>query len=425
MQINEIRRGAIEIAKLNDSGVVDVTHVFFSAAILDATLLANEVDKLAKLKVLVEAAGRPKLVTTPKISLPAERLLDQLAEVDADGYRRILDAYLSSLEKELQESAKKRRKSKPDTKDESDDHDDFDDFEGSSEVQIPAKRSIDEVLVDLEALVGLASVKQKVKELINMQKLNLVRAKKSLPPLGSGLNLVLTGDPGTGKTSVARILSEIYRSLGLLDKGHLIEAARQDMVGVYLGQTAPKTAQLVKSAIGGVLFIDEAYSLTPKDAGDGRDYGHEAVAALIQLMENHRHEVAIFVAGYTAEMANFLDSNPGLRSRFSTTIEFESYSPKEMVEITSRILEAQQFTVDSKFKDALEDHYVSSDYSGSNGNGRYARNLVDQMLANMANRLGPESIIETRLLTNLDARDVPKAKGGEPVRKVKLGFQPE
>lgn len=142
-------------------------------------------------------------------------------------------------------------------------------------------------------------------------------------------------------------------------------------------------------------------------------------------MENHRHEVAIFAAGYTSEMATFLDSNPGLRSRFSTTIEFESYSPAEMVEITTRILEAQQFTVDGEFKEALKDHYVGSDYTGSNGNGRYARNLVEKILANMANRLGSQSIIETQLLTNLDAKDIPNPNRVEPARKIKLGFQPE
>lgn len=424
MQTIEIRRKAIEVARQNDSGVVDVSHVFFAAAILDNSLLTGAEEKLAKLKILVETTGRPKMVTSPKVSLPAERLLDELADLEADGYRKLLDSFLASIDKRLNEAANKSKSRKP-TRRDNQKNDDLDDLEEEKEIALPANRSLEEILLDLDALVGLNSVKQKVRELINMQKLNQARAKKSLPPLGSGLNLVLTGDPGTGKTSVARILSEVYRALGLLAKGHLIEAARQDMVGVYLGQTAPKTARLVKSAIGGVLFIDEAYSLTPKDVGSGRDYGHEAVAALIQLMENHRHEVAVFVAGYTSEMKTFLDSNPGLRSRFSTTIEFESYSPKEMVEITARILESQQFAVGSQVREALEQHYLGSDYTGSNGNARYARNIVDQILANMANRLGSQSIIETRLLTNLEAVDVPKPKRGEPVRKIRLGFQPE
>jgi SpoVK/Ycf46/Vps4 family AAA+-type ATPase len=279
------------------------------------------------------------------------------------------------------------------------------------------------VLEDLDALVGLSSVKKRVKELVNMQKVNQLREKKSLPPLGAGLNLVFTGEPGTGKTSVARIVAEVYSSLGLLERGHLVEAARQDLVGVFLGQTATKTAELVESALGGVLFIDEAYSLTPKDAQGGRDYGNEAIATLIQLMESHRHELAVFVAGYSVEMEYFLGSNPGLRSRFSNSIEFDSYSPGEMVEITTRLLGAQLFSVGPEIKVALEAHYQAANYKGSMGNGRYARNLVDQMMINMSNRLGEQSIIETRALTSLTQEDVPRAKNEQPVKRIKLGFQ--
>lgn len=427
MLINNLRLEAIEIAKRNNSGVVDVSYVFFAAALMNPNLVPENSEKYAKLKALVEATGRPKLVTSPKISLPAERLLDELAGVDDEGYQGLLDAFLESIEKHLKDQAKKRRDSKPASRNNNDlgDPDDLDETGSEIGISLPEKRTLEEVLADLDALVGLTSVKSKVRELINIQKLNQVRAKKSLPPLGSGMNLVLTGDPGTGKTSVARILAEVYRSLGLLEKGHLIEAARQDLIGVYLGQTAEKTARLVKSAIGGVLFIDEAYSLTPKDVGEGRDYGHEAVATLIQLMENHRHEIAIVVAGYTSEMENFIESNPGLRSRFSTTIEFDSYSPEEMVEITTRILEAQKFSVGLKVKEALTNHFLRADYAGTNGNGRYARNLVDQMLANMANRLGEQSVLETQLLTNLDPQDVPVVWIEEPVKKIKLGFQPD
>jgi hypothetical protein len=172
-----------------------------------------------------------------------------------------------------------------------------------------------------------------------------------------------------------------------------------------------------------VLFIDEAYSLTPKDAQGGRDYGNEAIATLIQLMESHRHELAVFVAGYSVEMEYFLGSNPGLRSRFSNSIEFKSYYPGEMVEITTRLLGAQLFSVGPEIKVALEAHYQAANYKGSMGNGRYARNLVDQMMINMSNRLGQQSIIETRALTSFTQEDVPRAKNEQPVKRIKLGFQ--
>ena len=219
-------------------------------------------------------------------------------------------------------------------------------------------------------------------------------------------------------------MADVYRSLGLLNRGHLVEAARQDLVAVYMGQTATKTERLVRSAIGGVLFIDEAYSLTPRDSHGGRDYGNEAVATLIQMMENHRHELAVFVAGYTAEMEYFLNSNPGLQSRFSATLDFDSYSPEDMLEITLRILKSHQFEASSSFRDALTEHYRHADYLGNKGNARYARNLVDQILANMASRVGEQSVLDTRLLSNLEAADVPKVSVEVQPPSVRIGFQP-
>jgi AAA+ superfamily predicted ATPase len=416
-----MRQLAIQIAKANDSGVVDKSHVFLAVVQINPELIRDQPEKLKNLQMLVEAGGRPKMTSTPKVSLLAERLMDEIGMSDKTSFWSLL---VNFLEPKTPEKPPGKRNPGPGNK-----------TPGVPPVQkkensnlhparnSPAKRDINEVLEDLDALVGLSSVKKRVKELVNMQKVNRLREKKSLPPLGAGLNLVFTGEPGTGKTSVARIVAEVYSSLGLLERGHLVEAARQDLVGVFLGQTATKTAELVESALGGVLFIDEAYSLSPKDAQGGRDYGNEAIATLIQLMESHRHELAVFVAGYTVEMEYFLGSNPGLRSRFSNSIEFKSYYPGEMVEITTRLLGAQLFSVGPEIKVALEAHYQAANYKGSMGNGRYARNLVDQMMINMSNRLGQQSIIETRALTSFTQEDVPRAKNEQPVKRIKLGFQ--
>lgn len=422
MLTNEIRKLAITFAKERDCGVVDVSHVFLATVTLDPSLVAGNSEHLEKLQKIVDAPGRPKMVASPKISLPAERLLDRLVSLDNEGFKTILDGFFTDLSKDLEKRARERKRANEPQA--NDDIDDVGEFDSSPEQEPSEKRDLEEVLKDLDALVGLGTVKQKVRELINIQKVNQLRAKKSLPPIGSGMNIVFTGDPGTGKTSVARVMADVYRSLGLLNRGHLVEAARQDLVAVYLGQTATKTERLVKSAIGGVLFIDEAYSLTPKDSYGGRDYGNEAVATLIQMMENHRHELAVFVAGYTSEMEYFLESNPGLQSRFSATLEFDSYSPQEMLEITLRILKSHQFEASSSVRDAITEHYRHADYLGNKGNARYARNLVDQILANMASRVGEQSIFDTRLLSNLEAADVPRVSGEVQPPGIRIGFQP-
>jgi len=420
LQTGEMRNLAIKIARANDSGVVDKSHVFLAVVQINHALFADKPEQLRNLQMLVEAEGRQKMVSTPKVSLLAEKLMDQITTLDTESFWALLIDFLepnipkSPQVKTNKGSGKKPSRIAPAAKEDSN-------FGEPADLII--KREINEVLQDLDTLVGLSSVKKRVKELVNMQKVNQIRASKGLPAVRAGLNLVFTGDPGTGKTSVARIVAEVYSSLGLLEKGHLVEAARQDLVGVYLGETATKTANLVETAIGGVLFIDEAYSLTPKDIAGGRDYGHEAVASLIQLMENHRHELAVFVAGYPSEMDKFLDSNPGLRSRFSNSIEFDSYSPSEMTEITIRLLEAQQFSIGTDIKLSIDGHYQNADYRGSKGNGRYARNLVDQMLVNMTNRLGEKSIIETRALTQFTQGDVPIVKKDLTAKKVRLGFQ--
>ena len=187
-----------------------------------------------------------------------------------------------------------------------------------------------EILAELDALVGLASAKQAVRRAMAVQALNAERRKQGLPVVGASQHMVFIGPAGTGKTTVARIVARLYGSMGLLSKGHLVETGRADLVAGYVGQTAIKVQEAVERALGGVLFIDEAYAL----AGAGyNDFGAEAIATLVKLMEDHRDDLVVIVAGYPDEMRTFIDSNPGLRSRFTTYVEFDDYSVVELIQI--------------------------------------------------------------------------------------------
>ena len=193
-----------------------------------------------------------------------------------------------------------------------------------------AKETTDDILAELDALIGLAPVKAAVRRLLAVHLLNAERRAAGLPEVNASLHVVFTGNPGTGKTTVARIIARLYGSIGLVSRGHLVEVSRADLVAGYVGQTALKVQAVVDRAIGGALFIDEAYSLAAEGAGE---FGAEAVAMLVKLMEDHRHDLAVIVAGYPDEMRQFIDSNPGLRSRFTHYIDFPDYTAAELVEV--------------------------------------------------------------------------------------------
>ena len=241
-------------------------------------------------------------------------------------------------------------------------------------------------LDQLHSLTGLNAVKSTVQELVNIAKVAQMQAQAGIKAPAITRHLVFTGSPGTGKTTVARILGGIYKNLGVLSKGHFAEVDRADLVAEYLGQTAPKTAKVVESALGGVLFIDEAYSLVPDGRGDM--FGQEAINTLLKKMEDHREDLVVIVAGYKGEMSRFIDSNPGLKSRFSRSVHFEDYSPSELAEIFKVRCEQHGYVFSDKTLDAVQ-HLVKQfeDQIGELGNGRFVRNIFDRCVAIQCNRL--------------------------------------
>jgi SpoVK/Ycf46/Vps4 family AAA+-type ATPase len=264
-------------------------------------------------------------------------------------------------------------------------------------------------LDQLHSLTGLNSVKVTVQELINIAKVAQMQSQVGIKAPAITRHLVFTGNPGTGKTTVARILGEIYKNLGVLSKGHFTEVDRTHLVAEYLGQTAPKTAKVVESALGGVLFIDEAYSLVPDGRGDM--YGQEAISTLLKMMEDHRENLVVIVAGYKDEMSNFIESNPGLKSRFARSIHFEDYSTAEMTDIFRVRCEQHGYLFSEKTLNSVKDlieHFEGE--IGDLGNGRFVRNIFDRCVAIQCNRLASltrpsKEDLKTFLPTDIPTRE--------------------
>lgn len=248
-------------------------------------------------------------------------------------------------------------------------------------------RTLQELLDELNALVGLETVKAKVNDLIVYQKVQKLRKENNLHSAKNTLHLAFTGNPGTGKTTVARIIGRIYKQIGLLSKGHFIEVSRTDLIAGYQGQTAIKVKKVIEDARGGVLFIDEAYSITENEQSDS--YGRECLTELTKALEDYRDDLVVIVAGYTEPMNKFFESNQGLKSRFNTFIEFEDYHAEELAEILASMCEKNDYKLSEEVMKKIKVFFENeiSKKNGNFANGRLARNIYDDLVMNHARRV--------------------------------------
>lgn len=260
----------------------------------------------------------------------------------------------------------------------------------------------------LNSLIGLASVKEELSSMVNFIKLNRKRTEQGLPVTQIAYHCVFTGNPGTGKTTVARLLAGIFKELGVLKKGQLVETDRSGLVAEYIGQTAVKTNKIIDTALDGVLFIDEAYTLAQ---GGSQDYGHEAIATLLKRMEDNRDRLIVVLAGYGSEMKTFIESNPGLRSRFNRYINFPDYTPNELLEIFQSYLDKQQYVLSESALTQTANFLTKEVGKGKNdfGNARFVRNLFEKAITQQANRLANIESCDKDMLKRIEEEDIIKS----------------
>ncbi|WP_445506529.1 stage V sporulation protein K [Niallia sp. 03190] len=273
--------------------------------------------------------------------------------------------------------------------------------------KIPSEHAaLKEIEEELGSLVGMDEMKKMIKEIYAWIYVNKKREENGLKAGKQALHMMFRGNPGTGKTTVARLIGKLFQKMNVLSKGHLIEAERADLVGEYIGHTAQKTRDLVKKALGGILFIDEAYSL---GRGGEKDFGKEAIDTLVKHMEDKQHEFILILAGYSREMEFFLSLNPGLHSRFPLVIDFPDYTTEQLMEIGHRMLEEREYTLSHEAEKGLKEHlnYIQTvQHPKTFSNGRYIRNIIEKSIRAQAMRLLMQSNYDRHELMTIRSNDL-------------------
>ena len=273
--------------------------------------------------------------------------------------------------------------------------------------ELPPPEKIEDLLSELDSYIGLQVVKDEVHDLINMVQVYKLRQQHDLPTTDMSLHMVFTGNPGTGKTMMARMMARIYRSLGILSKGQLVEVDRSGLVAGYVGQTALKTQKVIEKAMGGVLFIDEAYALNGRSEND---FGQEAIDTILKAMEDHRDDLVVIVAGYTELMDKFIHSNPGLESRFNRFLLFEDYTAEEMFDIF-KMRCGKGYVLAPEAEPLVRDYIAEESADSSFGNARGVRNLFEHILVAQNNRLAKLETVTRDDLMTITPDDVLRARG--------------
>ena len=285
--------------------------------------------------------------------------------------------------------------------------------------QAPPAESVSDILAELDALIGLRSVKEQVRSVVAVVQANQTRAEAGLATVNPGLHLVFTGPPGTGKTTVARLIARLYAACGALPKATFTEVDRSDLVAGFVGQTAIKTADVLRKTRPGVLFVDEAYSLTPTHPSD---FGAEAIATIVKAMEDHRDDLAVIVAGYRDEMTHFVESNPGLRSRLKTYIDFPDFEPGELGEIFAALVQSAGLRLAPGAAEAADLIFAQAVRRDAFGNARFARSLFEQAYARMAVRAAADGVVEVEELMELLPEDLESSDSGPTSSQRPIGF---